>query len=123
MVDTLHKLFLTSLLGFVSADAQIQVGLVVVILYACLLLVERPYLHTDNDRLHLLCQAELFLLLLCGLVFQSLPIGPDGGYDYFTDVAMSVVLIVITIFFFLVFVQLSKFTVHVPLSFFICSQS
>jgi len=100
MVDIFHKLFITSILAFFPQVAQLPTGMVVVILYMITLLVVNPYFRVDDDRLHLLAQTELFLLLCAGNVFYNLPVHAFNATD---DVYLSIALIAITIFFFLCF--------------------
>jgi hypothetical protein len=61
---------------------------VVVIAYLCVILVKRPYIRKGDDRLHLLAQIEIFLLLLSSYVFRL-----DLNYDPVLDTVLSICLI------------------------------
>lgn len=95
LADTVHKLFVTSILAFFPRVAQLPIGMVAVILYLCLILVRNPYLRKTDDIFHCLCQVELFHLLIVGYVFASLPTGT--AYSGSDDALISAALIAITL--------------------------
>ncbi len=45
-------------------------GLAITVSYLCVLLVRKPYRRKGDDRLHLLVQTELILIIYCGYAFQ-----------------------------------------------------
>jgi len=102
LVDISHKLFLTSILAFIPTYAQAPTGMCIVILYALVILLNKPYYRKGDDRLHLFAQVELFMLLLAGYIFyeQQTP-------DELSDVAMSIFLIAMVLLFILLFVTQS----------------
>ena len=90
MADMLHKLFLTSLLAFFPAEAQLPVGMVVAFLYMVELLRTNPYLLADDDKLHILAQTEIVLLLMAGNIFYHSPL---DSFDSATDWTLSFTLL------------------------------
>jgi len=104
MVDMLHKLLLTGVLAFVPVDAAVPMALVFTICYTIIILVKRPYLRKGDDRLHLLGQTELYLLILSAFVLDHY-----DRLDDTSDALLSALLIVITIGFFFTFIfQLTR---------------
>lgn len=101
LIDTSHKLIVTSILGFFPAEFQLPVGMSVVTLYLCTLLRQAPYLRTDDDRLHLIAQTEIFMLLSAGWVFYS-KLGEI--FNEADDLMMSLALIALTCLFFVIFI-------------------
>src|SRR5258708_4213126 len=77
-VDSLVKLFLTSVLTFVSADQQMTAGLVVTALYLITIQLAAPYLRARDDRLSQLVQTEIILLLLTGQLISQQG-APEAG--------------------------------------------
>ena len=98
LADMLHKLSLTSLIAFAGIDAQLKVGAAITTVYTITILCVRPYKRKGDDRLHLLAQAEILLLLVVGLTFHE-----KFDNDESVDIAMSVVLIISYLLFHLVF--------------------
>lgn len=76
------------------------VGICAAVLYLCILLHVNPYTRKQDDALALLAQVEIFLLLLSGNVIANQNTDALSQKD---DLAVSVVLIGVTIFFLLVF--------------------
>jgi hypothetical protein len=64
MFDMVNKLFMTSLLTFFPVNVRMQFAMAWTAGFAIVLLVNKPYLRKGDDRLHLLAQCELFLLVL-----------------------------------------------------------
>jgi len=95
MADSIHKLTVTSLLAFFPYDAQLPFGLATVIFYLALVLRINPYLRKSDDLFALICQVEIFLLLLVGYIFRSLPV--DSAFSAGDDAAVSAALIIITV--------------------------
>ncbi len=102
IIDTIHKLLLTSILAFLPQTIQLPFGMSVVIMYVMLLLIFQPYLVISDDRLHLISQIEIFLIIFAGFLFQQAKAGET--YEGMNDIYVSIALIMITILFFLAFV-------------------
>ena len=64
LVDTAHKLLVTSILAFLPIAAQLPVGMAVVVAYLCVILWLNPYLRLSDDLFHILCQVEVLALLI-----------------------------------------------------------
>jgi len=97
MVDMIHKLFLTSLLGFFPLYMQLPCGMVYAWLYLIIVLRTNPYIREDDDKLALLAQTEIILLLMAGYIFYFSPITAIGSYD---DWLFSIILILLAVVFF-----------------------
>jgi hypothetical protein len=93
MADMMHKLFMTSILPLFPNTIVLQVGLVFLTIHMCSILLNNPYARKGDDRLHLLAQTILFVLVLCGYVFRS-----TMTLDENMDSVMSVVMIGMVIF-------------------------
>jgi hypothetical protein len=91
LVDMAEKLFLSSLLVFVSPTSRLQVGLACVAIYMVIILQYTPYLHPNNDTLQLLVQTELFCLLLAAHTLQQ-----NEDTALLMDFVLSIVLLIIT---------------------------
>ena len=100
MVDTAHKLFLTSLLAFFPQVSQMPAGMVVAMLYTTFLLRVVPYIRVDDDRLHILAQTEIILLLLAGHVLYDKPIDAFGSRE---DWLFSILLLGVSVIFIVAF--------------------
>jgi Sec-independent protein translocase protein TatA len=99
MLDVAHKLCVTCIIAFLPYDYQMPIGMVFVISYTAVILVGKPYLRKSDDRLHLVSQIEILLLLMSGNVFNR-EIVPDS----LMSTVLSVVLIIAVLVFFLFFV-------------------
>jgi hypothetical protein len=104
LIDTFHKLFITSILVFFDESVQLSIGMLVVMTYTIIILRMNPYLQKADDKLHLLANVEIFLLLLAGAVFYEMDTVTFSKTD---DVVMSVALIFIALLFFSVFLMLA----------------
>jgi hypothetical protein len=100
LVDTFHKLFLTSVLAFFPKSSQLPIGMCIVIGYLIIHLRLNPYLRPSDDALHLLAQVELFMLLLAGYIFTYLQTNVYSSTD---DLMISIALIIICIGFVIAF--------------------
>jgi hypothetical protein len=98
MADMLHKLIVTSLIGFLPFEYQMPIGMCIVVIYMWVILRYKPYLRKSDDRLHLFAQCEIILLLMSGNIFNRLTT-PDP----FMDVVLSIALIIIVLAFFAFF--------------------
>jgi hypothetical protein len=83
----LHKLILTSLLSFLPNAWQLPMAMLFVVLYYLLILFRQPYHKKRDERLHLLAQANLFLLLTAAHIFNN---GTD--LDGASDLGLSIFL-------------------------------
>lgn len=111
IADSIHKLTLTSMLAFFPRDSQLPVGMSVAILYLIVLLQVDPYIRKSNDVLHMLCQIEIFLLLMAGNVIYNQDTDELAAKE---DLYVSLVLIFITCMFIAFFLfQGSVFIVRV----------
>lgn len=100
-IEMVHKLIMTSILQFFPGQMRFQAGMVVTYLYICCILVISPYVQKKNEILAIICEVEIFLLLLAGNSMEAegqLPVGS------FLDVLLSILLICATIFAFLLFI-------------------
>ncbi len=91
IIDSIYKLFLTSIIAFVPFEYQLAIGLIGCHFYTALLLILSPYLSASNDVFHLFVQAEIFLLILAGYIFQKNYVGET--YSDSDDIALSIALI------------------------------
>jgi hypothetical protein len=71
MVEMLHKLALTSILAFLPTAYQLPTGLVIANLFLMTLLLMRPYVRKGDERLHLLVQTEISLMLYVGYIYSK----------------------------------------------------
>jgi IPT/TIG domain/Tyrosine-protein kinase ephrin type A/B receptor-like len=100
VVDTLHKLFLTSVLAFFPSASQLPLGMTIATAYTMALLIIGPYIRKSDDQLHLLAQVEIFLLLCAGNVFYHLPL---DAFDDQDDLWLSITLMAMTLLFVVAF--------------------
>jgi IPT/TIG domain/Tyrosine-protein kinase ephrin type A/B receptor-like len=100
ILDTIHKLFLTAVLAFFPTASQLPLGMCVSVAYMMTILIMNPYIRVSDDRLHLLAQAEIFLLLCAGNVFYHLP---TTAFEDDDDFWLSITLMFMTCAFLLVF--------------------
>jgi hypothetical protein len=95
LIDMAHKLIATSLIPFFPEMYQLPMAMLVMLAYICTILVMNPYIRRGDDRLHLLAQTELILIVMAGNNFQN-----QKYYDGGIDIALSIVLICMIIGFF-----------------------
>jgi len=91
MLDMWHKLAMTSLISFFPFKFQLAMGTVVLMLYLSCLLIIDPYIRTGDDRLHLVAQVELLLLLMAGNCFQADVVPTDSINFVLTIVLLAMV--------------------------------
>jgi hypothetical protein len=70
-LDMTHKLTLTCGVAFVPPEAQLKVAASIAVLYLICILWTKPYIRKSDDRLILLAQMELVLLMLAGDVSKQ----------------------------------------------------
>lgn len=92
MIDMAHKLTMTSLVAFFPELVQLAIGMVVLAAYLIILLLLNPYIRTGDDRLHLVAQTELLLLLMAGNCFQKDIVPTDSINWTLTFVLISMVI-------------------------------
>ncbi len=71
IAEIVQKLFLSSILPFFPLNSQCGVGMGAVLLYLIVLLRLQPHVRRVDDRIALLTQAHLLLILLVGAVLQQ----------------------------------------------------
>jgi len=99
-----NKLFLTSLVMFFPVRIQMPAALFWITGFVILVLLNYPWIRKGDDRLHLYCQNNIYLVILAGYVLSSIDVSDGYGDD---DLAMSVVLIILTIALFLLFILMT----------------
>ena len=100
ILDSVNKLFLTSVLAFFPSDSQLPLAMGCISLYSMCVLVMQPFLSPSDDLLQLLALTELFMLCLAGWIYFNTT---DATLDSTQDTFVSVCLIAITILFFVGF--------------------
>jgi hypothetical protein len=100
LVDIIHKLVLTGIIVFLPQTFQLPFGMIIAVVYFILLLVKDPYVHENNQRLHLVAQVDLFLYMLGGYIFQE-----RDSLDPSSDLVVSVVLIMSSVGFVVLFLM------------------
>jgi len=98
LVDMLHKLILTAILILIPSSARLRIGLVVTSLYSLLILTTQPYIRSDDDRLHLLVQMLIYLVLIAGLTESEV-----GRVSGSMDTVLSIFLIAMTVILLIIF--------------------
>lgn len=101
VVDMGFKLFMTSVLALFPAIYTLQIAMCAVVLYMTVHLLVVPYVRKGDDRVHVLCLSELFLIALAGFVINQ------DGLDAASDLLLSVLLIILSVFFFIVLLIIS----------------
>ena len=71
LIDMWHKLFLTSLLRFLPPDFQLPCAIAVSVSYTGTILLVSPYVRLSDDRLAMLFQSELMLLLMASYIMNN----------------------------------------------------
>jgi len=100
MADLIHKLILCCLIVFFPTPFIIPAGLVVEAIYIIILLIQTPYLRKADDRLQMLAQVDIFLLLTVQRTYSVVG-APLPGSD--VDIALSAFLILLSILVFCIF--------------------
>jgi hypothetical protein len=109
VVDSLHKLVLTSFLSFLPVDYQLPFGMCVSFGYLQALLHLNPYVVQADDIFHQVAQVEIFLLIAAGHVFTNMSALEFDAQD---DVVTSLALIAITLVVVLLFIGSGAHFVH-----------
>ena len=100
ILDSMNKLFLTSVLAFFPSRSQLPLAMACLSAYTMAILVLQPFLSPSDDLLQLLALTELFMLCLAGWIYFNTT---DATLDSTQDTFVSVCLIAITILFFFMF--------------------
>lgn len=80
-VDILVKFAMTALIVVVPRGAQFPFGMCVTVCYYLAQLLVNPYVSRSNAVLHLLAQADLFLIQLAGHIAFSRPTASNAAID------------------------------------------
>lgn len=91
MVDMSHKLFLTSILTFFASRQQLPAAMVALVAHLMLIHFVRPYSRKGDDRLHMLVQVELFLMVFAAWVYDN-----ENEFDSYIDNLLTVLFIAMT---------------------------
>ncbi len=89
MVD---KLLLTALLGFLPSDWQCAFGMLVCVVFIIIVLCTDPYARAMDDRMCLLVQTHLLLILLVGRVMRYNRLVAGSTEDVLASLVLFVVL-------------------------------
>eukprot|EP00808_Paulinella_micropora_P008261 g35593.t1 len=92
LLEMFHKLLLTSLLLLLSPNLRMLSSLLVCGGFLILLLIFAPFLRRGDDRLQLLAQVLVF-----SLVFMAFTASQTGGYTPAMDIALSVIVLILSI--------------------------
>lgn len=95
--EMVNKLFLTSLLVFFPPGLQMPAGLVCCACHTLVIQLVQPYIRSRDDRMALLAQSEVMLILLAGHVLASTGSFAKGSL---LDIGLSIVLIAVSVFVF-----------------------
>jgi len=87
-------------LYFFPTPYIIPAGLVVEAIYIIILLIQTPYLRKADDRLQMLAQVDIFLLLTVQRTYSVVGAPPPGSD---VDIALSAFLILLSILVFFIF--------------------
>jgi len=109
MVDMANKLMLTSVLAFFPFTVQMQFGMAFICIYCVTILLCQPYISTGDDRLALLANIEIMLVIMAGYILNT-----EGKQllDPIIDVLLSILFITITILIMLAFVIMSVKSIY-----------
>lgn len=92
LIDMFHKLTMTSIIALIPSDYALRPIMGILVLHTMVILAANPYSRKEDDRLHLLVQAVLFVMVLAGYFYRTL-----GDPDNNMDSALSVIFIVMTL--------------------------
>jgi len=91
-LDMVHKLTATSLIAFFPWEAQIACGMGVLLIYLMTLLVINPYIRKGDDRLRLVAQMELLMLLLAGNCIEK-GVVLDNTMDWLLTFVLTIMVV------------------------------
>ena len=101
ILDSIHKLILTSVLAFFPQETQLPLAMATVTAYSMVILTLQPFLSPSDDLLQLLALTELNMLCLAGWIYFNTP---DNTFTGSQDTFVSIALIAIVVAFFCAFV-------------------
>lgn len=90
VLNTVMKICLTSMVGYIPKDYQMQGVMCLVCLHLSIILVLEPYVRIGDDRFHLLMMVELSAFIFAGYIIRS---KNSEVLDTRTDVTISILLI------------------------------
>jgi hypothetical protein len=111
IIDSLHKLAITSILALFPRLAQIPTGMSILMAYLIACVYLKPFQVPSDHFLHILSLIEIYLLLLAGYVVQSAS-DVTRSYSSTDDVTISVALIFAVVIFFSIFLILALVAVY-----------
>jgi len=109
LCDMMHKLTLTSIVGFFDVYAQMPLALCVVTFYSIVILARSPYVRKTDDQLHLFVQTEIFLIIDAGMILFN---QNTQSLDEATDVLLSALLIFLCCCLFILFLIMFGFSLR-----------
>jgi hypothetical protein len=104
VLDMLHKLALTAGINFIESRWQPAAGCIVAMLYLVAVLFKKPYIRQSDDLFHLFVQVEIIQLFILLALLQTMDV---AQYDPVTEALLSVLLIGLSVFVFVVLVAMS----------------
>lgn len=102
--DMFNKLTLTSMVAFFPLQWQMTMALGWTCLYLIMCLVIKPFIRKGDDRLLLLVEVEVMMLLITGYTLKN---NSNGELDTLTDVTMSIILITLSVLIMVLFVWMT----------------
>jgi len=107
IMDMGHKLTMVALIGFLPFYMHMPAGMVIVIGFLIVMLVMVPYIRRSDDGFAIFCQVELFHIIFAAYILTLNP-----KYDEPTNIALSVMMIFLTISIILIAVLMSLRNLH-----------
>jgi hypothetical protein len=104
------KLLVTSVMPFFRvATIQMPVGISVVAIFIILIMTRSPYIRPSEDRLHLFALLQLLSIMMCSYIIS---VTDADELDPRTNIALSVVLIGLTLALFATFLYMVGVALH-----------
>lgn len=107
--DMLNKLTLSAMVAFFPLEFQMTIALAWTCFYLILCLLIKPFIRKGDDRLLLLVEVEILMLLITGYVLKN---NSDGELDDLTDTTMSVLLITMSCLIMVLFTWMTINNIH-----------
>jgi hypothetical protein len=92
LIDTIHKLFIASIMSLVPANAQLPLATGILGAYLCLLLWVKPYLRNNDNQFHLMTQAVMYLVVFSFLSRETVGIISLGSEE---DLLVTTLLLIL----------------------------
>jgi hypothetical protein len=102
--DMFNKLTLSAMVAFFPLEWQMTIALMWTCFYLCLCLIIKPFIRKGDDRLLLLVEVEIMMLLVTGYILKN---NSDGELDDLTDTTMSILLITMSCLIMVLFVWMT----------------